>query len=312
MYSAGIILAPGREKDYSVNQYILKTLRTRPRFWKREFHFEYATTNFGSVEAALTRLSIRKKCTHIFAVGSFMAAPIRRTLDSTPATRSVQIGIIDHEISENESDMDNIFGITFNETQLGVAAGKYSVQILSETLNKNPQELKVAFIGGADVPVSRRWAAGFRVGVSQAETNCSFDCRFLGYGSSSFDDPWTAYYATQYFLKIRMVRLIIQACGASALGVCRAISEHNANHRDDPAWLVCCDYLHWNRVHNISPHILCCVIRDIDLEIYKALGNDNADSSIKSNDFVVDEKLSAPLESGRIFVNKSIPAAGER
>ena len=135
--------------------------------------FRAATTVLQSGSAADYAINMtvlaNKEYDEIFAIGFLMARDV-----GDVAERYVKrhFAIIDAVV-----DMPNVTSVTFKEEEGSYLAGALAAMT---TATK-----KIAFLGGIDIPLLRKFEAGFAAGARQIDPSVKVDAKYTG----SFDDP---------------------------------------------------------------------------------------------------------------------------
>jgi basic membrane protein A len=104
----------------------------------------------------------------IYAIGFLMSDDLTQVAKQFPQQ---QYGIIDAVVPE-----PNVVSITFKEEDGSFLAGALAAMV-SKTHH-------VAFIGGQDIPLIRKFEAGYRAGVQEIDPSTQVDVKYAG----SFDD----------------------------------------------------------------------------------------------------------------------------
>jgi len=143
----------------------------------------------------------------IIAIGFMMQDALQKRAVATPATR---YAIVDAVV-----DAPNVTSITFREEEGSFLAGAIA--------GATTKSRKVAFVGGIDSPVLRRFESGFAAGAKQAGRNVNVQVRYLG----SFSDLDVGR-RTADALYAGGVDIIFAAAGAGGIGV---INEARRRHK---------------------------------------------------------------------------------
>jgi basic membrane protein A and related proteins len=138
---------------------------------KKELHADIAVLQSRSAADYQPNLTVlaNKEYDEIFAVGFLMARDVDEVASRFP-TRN--FAIIDAVV-----DQPNVASITFREQEGSFLAGVAAAMV---TKTKT-----IAFIGGVDIPLLRKFEAGFSAGARQINPNINVLVKYVG----SFDDP---------------------------------------------------------------------------------------------------------------------------
>jgi len=138
---------------------------------KKELHADIAVLQSRSAADYQPNLTVlaNKEYDEIFAVGFLMAQDLDEVASRFP---SRNFAIIDAIVAE-----PNVASITFREQEGSFLAG-VAAAFASKTKT-------IAFIGGIDIPLLRKFEAGFTAGAHQIDPSINVLVKYVG----SFDDP---------------------------------------------------------------------------------------------------------------------------
>lgn len=122
-------------------------------------------------------------------------------------------------------ESDNVANYLFKEEegsfQVGHLAGLLTTQDFSAGEGStNPDETTVGFVGGVDVPLIRKFQAGYEAGVAEANSDVEVLTAYTG----SFSDPAAAKEAALSMYD-QGADIVYHASGASGVGVFQAAQE---------------------------------------------------------------------------------------
>ncbi|MDR9856592.1 BMP family ABC transporter substrate-binding protein [Paenibacillus sp. VCA1] len=163
-----------------------------------------------SKEDYVTNLNkyVKGKYDLTWGIGFDLGADMKTVADQNP---DAHLAIIDATV-----DSPNVRSITFAENE-----GAFLVGVVAGKMTKTG---KVGFVGGSEIPVIKRFEAGFKAGVKAANPNAELKINYTG----AFDKPdqGKAAAATMYN---DGVDIIFHAAGATGTGVFNeAISRNKA------------------------------------------------------------------------------------
>ncbi|MEC0368700.1 BMP family ABC transporter substrate-binding protein [Paenibacillus chibensis] len=163
-----------------------------------------------SKEDYVTNLNkyVKDKYDLTWGIGFDLGADMKTVADQNP---DAHLAIIDAVV-----DAPNVRSVTFAENE-----GAFLVGVVAGKMTKTG---KVGFVGGSEIPVIKRFEAGFKAGVKQANPNAEIKINYTG----AFDKPdqGKAAAATMYN---DGVDIIFHAAGATGTGVFNeAISRNKA------------------------------------------------------------------------------------
>ncbi|MCJ8013300.1 BMP family ABC transporter substrate-binding protein [Paenibacillus sp. KQZ6P-2] len=171
-----------------------------------------------SKEDYVTNLNkyVKGKYDLTWGIGFDLGADMKTVADQNP---DANLAIIDATV-----DAPNVRSITFAENE-----GSFLVGVVAGKMTKTG---KVGFVGGAEIPVIKRFEAGFKAGVKAANPNADIKINYTG----AFDKPdqGKAAAATMYN---DGVDIIFHASGATGTGVFNeAIARNKAG--GNKVWVI--------------------------------------------------------------------------
>ncbi|WP_046506700.1 BMP family lipoprotein [Streptomyces odonnellii] len=164
-------------------------------------------------------------------------------------------GIVDSVV-----DAKNVDNIVFTEEQGSYLAG---VAAALKTQKKH-----VGFIGGVDVPLIKKFEAGFVQGVKDTDKSLKVDVQYLSHGSdtSGFASPDKGKAAAQGMLD-NGADVIYTAAGSSGAGAIEAVSGSKG------AWAIGVDSDQYNQASlaKYKDSILTSVVKNVDVGVYELI-----------------------------------------
>jgi basic membrane protein A len=160
-------------------------------------------------EASLRQLAARKTDV-IFGVGFLFTEDITRLAQEFPQQR---FACVDYTVTPGKTVPDNLLAIRFKEEE-----GSYLVGALAALKSASPQ---LGFVGGMDIPLIRRFQAGFTAGVKAVRPEASIISVFAGVTGEGFTNPGKG---KELGLSLygKGVDIIFHAAGSTGLGVFEA------------------------------------------------------------------------------------------
>lgn len=166
--------------------------------------------------------------------------------------------------------LPNVRTVTFKENE-----GSFLVGALAGLVSKSG---KIGFVGGMEVPIIKRFEAGYRAGLKT--TNPKAEKTLAAVYTGSFDNVAAGKQVAQDLLK-KGVDVIFQAAGADGLGVIQAVKEAKAAGKTVYVIGVDSDQSH------VAPEVvLTSMLKHVDLAIYNAC-RDLAEGKFASGDQVL-------------------------
>lgn len=168
----------------------------------------YDTGDRRSSETAL-EAAIADGANFIIALGAYSASAVDQAAQRHPDRRFL---LIDEAL-----DRPNVQSVLFNDAEGGMLAGMAAALATKSRT--------VAFLGGMDLPVIRRFETGFRHGVAQIDPAIAVLSRMTGTTPAAFDDPFTGYRLGLDMLKQGGADVIFAAAGTTGLGALQAAND---------------------------------------------------------------------------------------
>lgn len=151
----------------------------------------------------------------VFGIGFIFTDDMRKLAAEFPRTR---FACIDYSVSPGDPPPpDNLTGLRFREHE-----GSFLVGAIAGLVSKSKV---VGFVGGMDVPLIRKFEAGYRAGVKKVCPSCRVLSAYAGTEPKAFADPLTGKeLATAQFG--RGADIIFHASGKTGAGVFTAAEQH--------------------------------------------------------------------------------------
>ncbi|MEM6931971.1 MAG: hypothetical protein AAF526_00110 [Pseudomonadota bacterium] len=206
------------------------------------------------------------RCDYIYLVGEFYKLPLIHFFENHgPGDRVKCFYLIDEQNPRPIANFDRVRGISFNEEKIGNFAGE--VLGCWWRMRGAPKPPRVVFIGGAGVPAVKRWSSGFENGLAAEFPDHLFIHREISEVEAGFNDYWSAYHLANFAIEIVKADIIVQAAGASCLGIIDALRGSAADNASNTPCLVCCDYPDWDRFRDSGVEFLLSATRSIEAAI---------------------------------------------
>jgi basic membrane protein A len=151
----------------------------------------------------------------VFGVGFLFSDDIKALAQEFPA---VHFACVDYTVKSGETLPPNLLALKFKEEE-----GSYLVGVLAALLSKGH---KVGFVGGMEIPLIKKFEAGYRAGVKAIDPKTEVMVKYAGTTGNAFKDPakgkelaLAEYHAG--------ADIIFHASGSTGLGVFEAARELN-------------------------------------------------------------------------------------
>ncbi|MFF2199265.1 BMP family protein [Streptomyces sp. NPDC058145] len=185
----------------------------------------------------------------IIGVGYAYAASMTKVAAKYP---KISFGIVDSVV-----DAKNVDSITFTEEQ-----GSYLAGVAAALKTKKDH---VGFIGGVDVPLIKKFEAGYVQGVKDTNSKIKVDTQYLSHGSdtSGFASPDKGKEAAQGMLD-NGADVIYSAAGSSGNGAIEAVNGVKG------AWAIGVDSDQYSipGLAKYKNSILTSMVKNVDLGVY--------------------------------------------
>ncbi|GGP87242.1 MULTISPECIES: BMP family lipoprotein [Streptomyces] len=186
----------------------------------------------------------------VIGIGYAYANSMKQVAAKFPKT---SFGIVD-SVVEGANNVDNI---VFTEEQ-----GSYLAGVAAALKTKTDH---VGFIGGVDVPLIKKFEAGFVQGVKDTKPGVKVDPQYLSHGSdtSGFASPDKGKAAAQGMLD-NGADVIYTAAGSSGNGAIEAVAGKKG------AWAIGVDSDQYNQASlaKYKASILTSVVKNVDIGVY--------------------------------------------
>ena len=201
----GLVFDVGGRGDKSFNDAAYEGLRAARRTLGA--HIEYVEPSDGDDRASALRLFAARGFDRVIAVGYVFSRDLDAVARDYP---SVRFAGVDYAPPESGEAPPNVVGLIFREEE-----GAYLVGAAAALHRPGAP---VGFVGGMDIPLIRRFEAGYRAGVAAVCPDCRVVAAYAGSTPSAFKDParGAALATAQY---AHGVQVIFHAAGSTGLGV---------------------------------------------------------------------------------------------
>nr|WP_295833706.1 BMP family ABC transporter substrate-binding protein [uncultured Azospirillum sp.] len=202
----GLVYAAGQKFDKSFNEGAFAGAE-RFRSVTGIPVLEYLPSTPAQFDQAAASL-LRRGVTDLVAIGFYYATPLARLAPAHPAVRFTLIDAV--------AEGPNIRSVIFKEQE-----GSFLVGVLAALASKSGT---VGFIGALDIPLIRKFIAGFEQGARHARGDVKVLVNFVGTTPAAFNDPASgAEVARSQFQ--RGADVVFAGAGVSNFGIFAAASE---------------------------------------------------------------------------------------
>jgi basic membrane protein A len=246
----GVAFDVGGRGDYSFNDSAARGADRAKAEFKGEVKELTAKTSDTEADRVqrLTDLAVAGY-NPIIGVGYAYSASMTKVAKEHPDTT---FGIVDSLV-----DAKNVDSILFSENE-----GSYLAGVAAALKSKKDH---VGFIGGVDVPLIKKFEAGFIQGVKDTKPSIKVETQYLSHGSdtSGFASPDKGKEAAKGMLE-KGADVIYSAAGSSGNGSIEAV------HAVKGAWAIGVDSDQYNvpGLAKYKSSILTSVIKNVDIGVY--------------------------------------------
>lgn len=205
-FTPGIVYAVGQKFDKSFNE---GALAGAERFKAASGvpYLEYLPASAAQFEQGVNAL-LRRGVTDLATIGFYYAAPLATLAPKHPAVRFT---IVDAVV-----EAANVQSVTFKEQE-----GSFLVGVLAALASRSGT---VGFIGALDIPLIRKFIAGFEQGAKHARPDAAVLVNFVGTTPAAFNDPTTGAEVAKAQFQ-RGADVVFAGAGVSNFGVFAAAND---------------------------------------------------------------------------------------
>lgn len=186
----------------------------------------------------------------------------------------------------NSLALPNVRTVVFKEEE-----GSFLVGALAGLVAKE----RVGFVGGMEIPLIKKFEAGFRAGVKTTNPNATVLVQYTG----SFDNVGAGKQAAQDLLS-KGCEVIFHAAGSDGNGVIQAIKEARAAGK--PVYAIGVDS---DQSHLAPDAMLTSMIKRVDLAVWQAA------SDLKEGKFTAGDQVMGLREGGVSYAPVRVELAGK-
>ncbi|MCW2237633.1 BMP family lipoprotein [Azospirillum canadense] len=205
-FTPGLVYAVGQKFDKSFNE---GALAGAERFKAASGvpYLEYLPASTAQFAQAVTSL-LRRGVTDLATIGFYYAAPLAMLAPKHPAVRFTLVDAV--------VEAANVQSVTFKEQE-----GSFLVGVLAALAS---QSGTVGFIGALDIPLIRKFIAGFEQGARHARPDATVLVNFVGTTPAAFNDPTTGAEVAKAQFQ-RGADVVFAGAGVSNFGIFAATND---------------------------------------------------------------------------------------
>jgi basic membrane protein A len=207
----GLVFDVGGRGDKSFNDAAYAGLDSAKR--TLGIAFQTLETGEGADREAAMRQLAASGSQLVFGVGFLFSDDIKALANEFP---DVKFACVDYTVKEGETLPPNLLALKFKEEE-----GSYLVGALSALLSRTGT---VGFVGGMEIPLIKKFEAGYRAGVAAVKPNARVIVKYAGSTGGAFKDPTKGkeLALAEYH---QGADIIFHASGSTGLGVFEAARE---------------------------------------------------------------------------------------
>jgi basic membrane protein A len=207
----GLVFDIGGRGDKSFNDAAYAGLERAQR--ELGIRFQTLETAEGGDREAQMRQLAAAGTPLVFGVGFLFSDDIRGLAGEFPAVR---FACVDYTLQEGETLPPNLVALKFKEEE-----GSFLVGALAGLLTRTG---KVGFVGGMEMPLIRKFEAGYRAGVKAVNPGAEVIVKYAGSTAAAFKDPTKGKELALASYQ-QGADIIYHASGSTGLGVFEAARE---------------------------------------------------------------------------------------
>jgi basic membrane protein A and related proteins len=213
------------------------------------------------------QLLVDKGCDLTVGIGFMLENAVEAAAKENPKSRFLLIDSPILDANGNPESLPNVRTIVFREEE-----GSFLVGALAGLIGKQ----KLGFVGGMEIPLIKKFEAGFRAGVRTTNPKAEVLVSYTG----SFDKVANGKQVGQDFMA-KGVEIVFQAAGSDGLGVIQAVRE--ARQAGKNVYVIGVD----SDQYYVAPDVvLTSMLKRVDLAVYFA-----AKDLVKGNFIAADGAL---------------------
>ena len=246
----GLVFDVGGRGDQSFNDAAYAGLeRAMQELGVAKEHIEYIEPGEGGDRESALRQLAAGEYDVIFGIGFLFSDDILAVAKDFPAKN---FACVDMNVPESGELPANVVALKFKEEE-----GSYLVGALSGWLTKTNQ---LGFVGGMQIPLIKKFEAGYAAGVKKANPGATVDVKYAGVDGNAFKNPTKG---KELALAIygAGADIIYHASGSTGLGVFEA-----ANEKDRLAIGVDSDQ--WSAMPN---RVLTSMVKRVDVAVFDTI-----------------------------------------
>ena len=182
--------------------------------------------------------------------------------ENAPAYPEQNFMLVDSEVKE-----DNVANYVFKEEEGSFLVGQIAGLLTTQSLEAgagatNPDETTVGFVGGLEVPLIKKFQAGFEAGVAHANEDVNVVTSYVG----SFNDTAGGKETALSMYQDESADIVYHAAGATGVGVFQAAQEQGR-------FAIGVDADQSKSEPDFADVILASMVKRVDTAVFTAIEN---------------------------------------
>lgn len=246
-----LILDKGGKDDKSFNQSAYEGFLKAKKDFSLSPDSKYVTVREDAQSPQFIRTFSAEKCGLIIGIGFSNADFVGQIAPHFP---NQYYAVVDSPTKGN-----NVRAMTFEEHEGGFLMG-----VIAAMKSKTQ---KIGFIGGMEIPLTKRFEMGFEAGAKYINPNIQVSQSYVGITSAAWNNPSKADELALSMYTQKGVDIIFVAAGASSQGVFNAVQQANKKSRNKN-YVIGVDS---NQNYIIPGVVLTSMEKKVDLKVYEAI-----------------------------------------
>ena len=243
----GLVFDIGGRGDKSFNDAAYNGLQEAQK--ELSIRFTTLETSEGSDREAQLRQLASGDSKLVFGVGFLFTDDVRNLAKEFPDKK---FACIDYTVTPGDTLPPNLVALKFREEE-----GSYLVGALAGLLSKTG---KVGFVGGMEIPLIRKFQAGFTAGVKAVNPKAQVMVKYAGTTGAAFKDP-TKGKELGLAMYGEGADIVFHASGSTGLGLFEAAKEKNALAIGVDS----------DQYDSMPGHVLTSMVKRVDVAVYQTI-----------------------------------------
>ena len=215
---------------------------------------EYKEPGEGNAREGEMRRFATKKFDLVFGIGFLFTDDITNLAEKFP---KVHWACVDYSVTEGKKIPENLLALKFKEQE-----GSFLVGALATLVSKSG---KVGFVGGMNIPLIRKFEAGFKAGCKHVNPKVEVVASYAGNTGEAFKNPTKGKELALAQID-QGVDVIFHASGSTGLGVFEAC-------RDKGKFAIGVDSDQWDE--KMPDVVLTSMVKHVEVAVFDAIKSES-------------------------------------